>query len=134
MLEGGGMVDPIDSLGRTPLHYATESGSSELCDLLVQNFANVSFILSFSFAFVYDFHMQVHSHDSSNTTPLVIAAKNGFHNILNLYLQKGANVNSRTKLMVTSLHEAARGNHVKCAAMLLEKAASLKVLDILHAI
>lgn len=73
---------------------------------------------------------KVHSHDTDNTTPLVLACKNGFSKCATLFIAKGANVNSRTKQMLTSLHEAARGNHVKCATLLLEKSASLKVLGI----
>ena len=35
LLEHGSQVDPVDSYGQTPLHWAVKRGDAEACQLLV---------------------------------------------------------------------------------------------------
>ena len=35
LLEHGSQIDPVDSDGRTPLHWATDRGDAATCQLLV---------------------------------------------------------------------------------------------------
>lgn len=74
-----------DEKGKTPLHYAVQSGRIELVELLIDNKADIN------------------AKDANGQTPLHIAVKEGQTNVLELLLGKGADVNIRDETGRTPL-------------------------------
>jgi len=95
-----------DEKGRTPLHYAAESGNYSMAEKLIGYGADVN------------------SRDVEGLTPLHIACRKGFVNIAELLIEAGADVNAKTLKGQTPLHYAAFYNHFEIAALLIEKGAS----------
>lgn len=60
-----------------------------------------------------------------NITPLHVAAKWGKSNMVSLLLEKGANIESKTRDGLTPLHCAARSGHEQVVDMLLERGAPI---------
>lgn len=60
-----------------------------------------------------------------NITPLHVAAKWGKSNMVSLLLEKGANIESKTRDGLTPLHCAARSGHEQVVDMMLERGAPI---------
>jgi ankyrin repeat protein len=60
-----------------------------------------------------------------NITPLHVAAKWGKTNMVSLLLEKGANIESKTRDGLTPLHCAARSGHEQVVDMMLERGAPI---------
>lgn len=60
-----------------------------------------------------------------NISPLHVAAKWGKTNMVALLLEKGANIESKTRDGLTPLHCAARSGHEQVVDMLLERGAPI---------
>lgn len=60
-----------------------------------------------------------------NITPLHVAAKWGKSNMVGVLLEKGGNIESKTRDGLTPLHCAARSGHEQVVDMLLERGAPI---------
>jgi ankyrin len=58
-------------------------------------------------------------------TPLHVAAKWGKTNMVSLLIEKGANIEAKTRDGLTPLHCAARSGHEQVVDMLLERSAPI---------
>jgi ankyrin repeat protein len=114
LLEKGGDVNVRGDHGMTPLFYAVELGDLEMVRVLIANGADVN-------AAAY-----------RGLTPLHFTAywRIGRPEIARLLLENGAGVNTKTRDDGnTPLHFAAQYGFRRCAAVLLEKGASLILLN-----
>ena len=96
----------VDNDLNTPLHYAAESGSFSICDLIVN-----------------------HSDDKNiennlGVTPLFLAAKNGHMDIVEMFIKEANSdddCNPKNVFGYTPLHEAARLGHLLVCQIIVEK-------------
>ena len=65
----------------------------------------------------------------SNETPLAEACLNGYYEIVELLIEKGANVNFPDALDNTPLHKACEGFHLEIVELLLKHGAQKKVMN-----
>jgi ankyrin repeat protein len=118
------MVQSVDPDGTTALHWAVDSGSVEIVDLLLKNGANVNAKYEKS-GFITPLHLAATGGDIKivqqllsagadlgakyyymDETPLHLAAKNGHANVVKLLLEKGADINAVLQNGSTALHLA----------------------------
>ena len=96
------------SRGYTPIHYMVggkfKNGLDETFKLCSKE--DTKFLLE--------------QKDKSNNTPVHIAARKGFDNILKSLLDKGGKSDSKNKRGYTPLHLAAQNGHEKCIDILLQ--------------
>jgi ankyrin repeat protein len=104
----GAEVDSVDEKGCTPLYYAIKKESIEICECLIQAGAN------------YDFK------DTQLRTPLYFASS--LYKLINYFLDKGADVNARTRLGRTALIKACWNGQYETTRCL------LKCSKVMHAI
>ncbi|XP_066962052.1 transient receptor potential cation channel subfamily A member 1 homolog [Macrobrachium rosenbergii] len=90
------------SVGRTPLMEAAESGSQEICKLLIGSVVDET--------------------DNAGNTALHLAVKSGYSPIVKVLLEKGANPKCQNKEGITPIHEGARQKTKKCLELLCESA------------
>ncbi|WP_265027666.1 ankyrin repeat domain-containing protein [Wolbachia endosymbiont (group B) of Chorthippus parallelus] len=90
----------------TPLHYAASLGYRRSAELLVNN-------------------STLGARDSENNTPLHIAADYGKENIVELLLERGADINIEGKNASTPLHYAADKGNFRVAKLLVERGANI---------
>jgi len=69
LLENGCEVDPVDSLGRTPLHYACEASRSRCIPMLLKNAAKLTV------------------KDTAGKTPVDLVKNDQIHQIISLYVK-----------------------------------------------
>jgi hypothetical protein len=98
-------LNKIDDRERTPLHYAAENGNTNATRQLfnaqpVPATSNVK--------------------DEQKQTPQHLAAKNGHEDIINLLLNKSADMAAVDRLKRTPLHLAAQGGHDQCVKLLID--------------
>jgi cytohesin len=94
LLARGARVDIMDQYGDTPLHSAAERGDQDVVELLLTH------------------KVDVNTKNKRGETPLQIAAgghftTNGYKNVTQLFLEKGANVTLKDNDGMTALHKAA---------------------------
>lgn len=124
--------DVTSKSGFTPLHIAAHYGNENIANLLLQKGADVNYsakvnlnynnkskncrsVRSNKFLFFFQ----------HNITPLHVAAKWGKSNMVALLLEKGGNIESKTRDGLTPLHCAARSGHEQVVDMLLERGAPI---------
>lgn len=130
--------DITSKSGFTPLHIASHYGNDNIAALLVQRGADVNYVakvlllllLAFFLTSVRGFGFKVTSRRRSlvlqhQITPLHVASKWGKGNMVSLLLDKGANIEAKTRDGLTPLHCAARSGHETVVDMLLEKGAPI---------
>lgn len=100
------LILQVDSLGRSPLHWAAGRGLNRTSDLLLQHGASGG------------------STDARGYTPLHLAAAEGFPQVVALLLDKHADVSATCEAGRTPLHlGAARGSVAVCRVLVLAGAA-----------
>ena len=100
-MKAGAAVNSVDSLGRTPLHYAAERGFPEIIDALIEAGA----------------HLDVF--DKTGFTLLFFAAARGRSLIVEHLIAKGARVDIESIQGVTAMHCAVAGRRVRCVRALI---------------
>lgn len=103
---GGISLDSRDNEGYTPLHWNADMGSAPgdreaIVDLLIEHGASIE------------------ARDSSDRTPLALAAYSGSPRVVQRLLEAGADANSRSKGGVTPLIYAAYSGSAESATLLL---------------
>ncbi|KAK4146480.1 ankyrin repeat-containing domain protein [Dichotomopilus funicola] len=87
--------------GRTPLHYASDTGSDDLTIILLDLGANPN------------------KPNNRGSTPILLAAEMGKVKSVQALVDKGANFRIANNSGVTPLHRAAYDNHAECVRLLL---------------
>ncbi|KAG8986537.1 hypothetical protein FRB90_003936 [Tulasnella sp. 427] len=106
------LLNSVDSDGRTALHWAASSGSTDI----------VRELLGYS-------GVEVNKKDSSGWTPLMIAASAGDGESVRELLGSGALVNETNDKGLTALHYAASKGRVEIGRTLLERGADVNAKD-----
>merc|ERR1711981_581863 len=88
----GADMDVTDNRGRSLLHYAVESGQTDVMRWLLNK----------------DNQLDVNAEDNSKQTPLHYAAKQGLHSAAVILIRAGANVDAADSVIQTPLHLAVR--------------------------
>ncbi|XP_071109941.1 uncharacterized protein [Haliotis cracherodii] len=101
----------VNKLGRSPIHLAAESGSSETVKLLLDKGADVS------------------TQDDDGKTPLHMAAPRGSSETVKLLLDHGADVSTQDKDSKTPLHLAATSGSSETVKLLLAQGAHVSTKD-----
>jgi ankyrin repeat protein len=102
------LIEARNKEGMTPLHMAAYSGSLEICQLLIENGANVN------------------ATDERQVTALHLAAERGYFEICQHLLDKGASLDLKDDTGLAALHCAAWSNHPKICTLLIERGADLE--------
>ncbi len=110
-LNEGADVNQKDENGQTPLHYAAESGYTEVAQTLIERGARVE------------------SRDNEGRSPLHLAAETGYTPMMDLLITKGARVHSQDKNGRVALHYAVLGTRNESALLLLSKGAAVDARD-----
>jgi len=100
-----------DPSSKTALHWAAQSGHSEVVKSLLNKGA------------------QIDAADSRNTTPLHFAADGGHLDTMRQLMERGASLQAKDADGDTPLHYAAVRNHGACVSSLLEKGAQPDALN-----
>jgi len=106
-------VDCTTSQQATPLHMAAKLPTSSVCEVLLENGANVN------------------AQTENGSTPLHLACGAGYDETVQCLLQHGALVNAQTteaSLSATPLHLAATNGHANIVAVLLDARADPKAV------
>ena len=103
LIESGAQIDTPTASGHTPLALAVNKNDYKISELLIQRGASVDHVVE-------------------GWSLVSTAAKHGFHAILRLLIDNGANVRRASQPhSLTPLMLAAVGNHTECVRILLEK-------------
>ena len=123
-------VDILDNGKWTPAMYAVKAGNYENVKLFIHNKANLSYIAERKFCSIrYLIHGNSHLTDSL----ISIAAYRGHFDVINVLIQRGANVEITNKCGWKPLHFAAMMGHFKIAELFINKGAQPDVLSLHHA-
>eukprot|EP00117_Sycon_ciliatum_P021223 scpid19736/ scgid18665/ Transient receptor potential cation channel subfamily A member 1 homolog len=144
-LSGRELINEVDRDEASPLHFAAQSGSVMLCELLVNNGADLTVKdeherLALHWA-ARNGHMDastylvakaptyVNASDDQGRTPLHLAAIHKHHHIVNMLAEAGADVAARDCGRWTALCHASRQGCEQSISHLLDHGAPLNMLD-----
>ena len=121
-------VDILDNGRWTPAMYAVEAGNYENVKLFIDNKANLSYIVERKFCSPW------HHPDYYLTDTLIsIATYGGHFDIINLLIQRGANIEIASNCGWKPLHLAAMTGNFKIAELFINKGAQPAVASLHHA-
>ena len=123
-------VDILDNIKWTPAMYAVQAGNYENVKLFIDNKANLSYIVERKFCSSW---YLAHDNRHLTDTLISIAAYGGHFDIINLLIQRGANIEIASNCGWKPLHLAAMAGHFKIAKLFINKRAQPDVLSLHHA-
>lgn len=113
LLAGGNPIHSSDSIGRTPLHWATVLGHEEAFKALLLNTSR----------------QLIDVKDKLGRTSLHYASAGGRTQFASILIKRGASVNSKDSKVRTPLHYAAQNVKVDMVELLLKNGADKEVGD-----
>ena len=137
-------INVQDSLGKTPLYFASTHGYKEIVEFLLAygadselaNFYNERPLTKAAEFGHYDIvkillehGAKVNCKDDFDSTPLHDGARKGNRQIVDILLLYGADINSKDKIDETPLHQAARRGNIENVKSLVEHGADLYARD-----
>ena len=117
-------VDILDDEGWTPAIYAVVVGNYENLKLFIDNKANLDYVVEQKVCYLKSLRAD---------TMISIAADEGHFDIIDLLIQRGANVETTNKCGWKPLHRAAWMGHFEIANFFINKGAQPDVLSLHHA-
>ena len=124
-------VDILDNEKLTPAMYAVLAGNYENVKLFIDNKANLNYIVEQKFCPLrYSTHLSGYL---TFGTLISIAIYRGHFDIIDLLIQRGANIEIASYCGWKPLHLAATMGHFKIAKLLINNRAQLDVLSLHHA-
>ena len=108
-------------------HAECEETPGTFTGLHLAAYAGLSWLLSKLLSSGHDF--DIHAHDSLGNQPLLWAARNGHESVVNILLDRGANVAAKNNEGVTALYWAANNGHTSILLLLLKKGANCRPKD-----
>lgn len=141
LLKFGAKVDAADKYGTTPLIWACRKGHNEVVEVLLQASANINatgmfgwsallttvrgnYIETTKLLLKHD-GLNVNTCDAQRLSPLIIASKDGLHEIARLLLARDAFVNLSDRYGHTALIHATKSGHVDIVEALIEAKADV---------
>jgi ankyrin repeat protein len=112
LLRSGADVNAAQGDGMTALHWAAESGSEELAELLTYAGAHLESVTRIG-----------------SFTPLHVAGRSGSGPVVRILVARGADVRARTTTGETALHFAAASGSVPAVAALVEAGADVEARE-----
>ncbi|ORX96607.1 ankyrin [Basidiobolus meristosporus CBS 931.73] len=137
--ERGVNIQSQDMAGKTALMYATENGQKEVVEYLLdqgheekeisKDFEGNTVLIvatekreeEIFTIYVKRYPETVLMANKAGVFPLIIAAKEGYNNLVNIILDYGGDINQTDSQGCTALHHAAAWGHLKTATLLLER-------------
>ena len=108
LIDAGADIHSVNIVGSTPLHVACKFNSKDLIEKLIKKGADIN------------------KNNEKGNTPFMITVKNGYVESTELLLKHNADINKlETSTGNTTLHLAAKGNHINVALLLITKGADI---------
>ncbi|XP_050505193.1 ankyrin-1-like isoform X1 [Diabrotica virgifera virgifera] len=146
LIEGGAEINEVDSSGLTALHVATFSQHKKVAKYLLAHGADLNAIETYQQETPLNISTGINDHemvrllieaganmqclDISGNMPIHIAAKKGYLNIVECFLENGINVDILNEISkMTPLHMAACGGYIEVVDYLLLNNANVHLKD-----
>ena len=126
-------VDILDDDGWTPAMYAVEAGNYENVKLFIDNKANLDYVVEYKEYLVSFLLMQLDDYFAFQASMIYIAAHKGYFDIINLLIERGANIEIADQNGRKPLHLIATVGKFEIAEVFINKGAQLDVLSLHHA-
>ena len=125
-------VDILDHRGWTPAMYAVQAGNIENVKLFIDNKANLNYVVEEKYFSIFrDFAINL---DDTLTTGMIsIAVHRGYSDIINLLIERGANIETADNRGWKPLYLAVMMGHFKIAQLFVDKTAQPDVISLHHA-
>ena len=147
LIDNGTSIQQQDENGQSPLMLAASKGYNAIVDFLIERDANVS-VASKAGSALYqamtkgfkaiaeilllkgaDPNPKEEEEEILDSTPLILAVKNGFCDIVKMMLEKGATTSTKDRDGLLAIHHAGATGHVNILLLLLEYGASIQIPD-----
>uniref|UniRef100_A0A8P4GCD3 Ankyrin 1, erythrocytic b n=1 Tax=Dicentrarchus labrax TaxID=13489 RepID=A0A8P4GCD3_DICLA len=134
LLQNDPNADVLSKTGFTPLHIAAHYENMSVAQLLLNRGANVNFTPKVSLSQLQGLRgtMNVVQTLCNGITPLHIASRRGNVMMVRLLLDRGAQIDAKTKNGLSPIHMAAQGDHMDCVRQLLQYNAEIDDITLDH--